>query len=190
MTQAASKDDSVSHSNSGTEQLPLLADLVLYYCRHADQPVLVQLYQVEVRADSCAHTHTRRQTHTQACTGHNNHEYFLPLHSSPWLEERGEGKYLFSLWSLDTRLEPELWRPWVSHTLKSVCDVCNQTAATPFRQTHTFAHVRLILPCVLSEGAASKRFGIDEEREAVPLTLSLAYNKVLFPHTRFLQHKQ
>lgn len=134
------------------------------------------------------HTHTRRQTHTQACTGHNNHEYFLPLHSSPWLEERGEGKYLFSLWSSDTRLEPELWRPWVSHTLKSVCDVCNQTAATPFRQTHTFAHVRLILPCVLSEGAASKRFGIDEEREAVPLTLSLAYNKVLFPHTRFLQH--
>lgn len=29
-------------------------------------------------------------------------------------------------------------------------------------------------------GAASKRFGIDEEREAVPLTLSVAYNKVLF----------
>lgn len=27
-------------------------------------------------------------------------------------------------------------------------------------------------------GAASKRFGIDEEREAVPLTLSVAYNKV------------
>lgn len=64
MTQAASKDDSVSHSNSGTEQLPLLADLVLYYCRHADQPVLVQLYQVEVRADSCAHTHTHTQTDT------------------------------------------------------------------------------------------------------------------------------
>lgn len=32
----------------------------------------------------------------------------------------------------------------------------------------------------LCVGAASKRFGIDEEREAVPLTLSVAYNKVLF----------
>lgn len=27
-------------------------------------------------------------------------------------------------------------------------------------------------------GAAIKRFGIDEEREAVPLKLSVAYNKV------------
>lgn len=33
---------------------------------------------------------------------------------------------------------------------------------------------------IVSVGAASKRFGIDEEREAVPLTLRVAYNKVLF----------
>lgn len=49
ITQAAPKDEDVSASTGSTEQLPLLADLVLYYCRHADQPVLVQLYQAEVR---------------------------------------------------------------------------------------------------------------------------------------------
>lgn len=40
--------------------------------------------------------------------------------------------------------------------------------------------------CIVSEGAASKRFGIDEEREAVPLTLSVAYNKVLNAHADLL----
>lgn len=49
MTQAACKEGEVSESSGSTERLPLLADLVLYYCRHADQPVLVQLYQAEVR---------------------------------------------------------------------------------------------------------------------------------------------
>lgn len=43
---------------------------------------------------------------------------------------------------------------------------------------------------IVSEGAASKRLGIDEEREAVPLTLSVAYNKVLFLYTDFLFYKQ
>lgn len=42
------------NSSSSSERLPLLADLVLYYCRHAEQPVLVQLYQAEVR-----YTHTK-----------------------------------------------------------------------------------------------------------------------------------
>lgn len=32
--------------------------------------------------------------------------------------------------------------------------------------------------CFLSVGAASKRFGIDGDREAVPLTLEVVYNKV------------
>ncbi len=45
MNQTACKEGDVSVSNGSTESLPLLADLVLYYCRHADQPVLVQLYQ-------------------------------------------------------------------------------------------------------------------------------------------------
>uniref|UniRef100_A0AAX7UH96 Phosphoinositide 3-kinase regulatory subunit 5 n=1 Tax=Astatotilapia calliptera TaxID=8154 RepID=A0AAX7UH96_ASTCA len=105
LSQAASKDDSVSHSNSGTEQLPLLADLVLYYCRHADQPVLVQLYQVELTLVG----------------GERRREVFIQ--------------------SLEL----------------------GHTAGTR---------------AVKAMGAASKRFGIDEEREAVPLTLSLAYNKV------------
>lgn len=37
--------------------------------------------------------------------------------------------------------------------------------------------------CIVYVGAASKRFGIDGEREAVPLTLRVAYNKVLFIDT-------
>ncbi|MEQ2186234.1 hypothetical protein GOODEAATRI_026543, partial [Goodea atripinnis] len=57
--QAAPKDDDVSTSTGSMEhRLPLLADLVLYYCRHADQPILVQLYQAEVRRSS--HTSTYR----------------------------------------------------------------------------------------------------------------------------------
>uniref|UniRef100_A0A3Q4FXY6 Phosphoinositide 3-kinase regulatory subunit 5 n=1 Tax=Neolamprologus brichardi TaxID=32507 RepID=A0A3Q4FXY6_NEOBR len=100
LSQAASKDDSVSHSNGGTEQLPLLADLVLYYCRHADQPVLVQLYQVELTLVG----------------GERRREVFIQ--------------------SLEL----------------------GHTAGTR---------------AVKAMGAASKRFGIDEEREAVPLTLSL-----------------
>ncbi|XP_035848358.1 uncharacterized protein LOC118493235 [Sander lucioperca] len=48
-----------------------------------------------------------------------------------------------------------------------------QTATTAYTtNTHTYS-----LKC-LFVGAASKRFGIDEEREAVPLTLKVAYNKV------------
>lgn len=62
---------------------------------------------------------------------------------------------------------------------------CNQTATF---NVHT--HTRSNLSRVLCEGAASKRFGIGEEREAVPLTLTAAYNKVLLPHTDFLKCKQ
>lgn len=54
MTQTACKEGEVSESSGSMEHLPLLADLVLYYCRHADQPVLVQLYQAEVSGS----THT------------------------------------------------------------------------------------------------------------------------------------
>eukprot|EP00064_Thunnus_orientalis_P003446 superscaffoldBa00000280_g3455 len=42
------KESDVSVSSGSMDRLPLLADLVLYYCRNADQPVLVQLYQAEV----------------------------------------------------------------------------------------------------------------------------------------------
>lgn len=30
------------------EQLPILADMILYYCRFATRPVLLQLYHTEV----------------------------------------------------------------------------------------------------------------------------------------------
>jgi len=60
VSQTACKDAD-KESASGVETLPLLADLVLYYCRHADQPVLVQLYQAEVRG---AHTHTHTHAHS------------------------------------------------------------------------------------------------------------------------------
>lgn len=36
-----------------------------------------------------------------------------------------------------------------------------------------------LIDYLLYLGAVNKRFGIDEERKAVPLTLSVAYNKVL-----------
>lgn len=48
VTQTGSKD-------GDAERLPLLADLLLYYCRHAQQPVLVQLYRAEVSGSR--HTH-------------------------------------------------------------------------------------------------------------------------------------
>lgn len=47
ISQTTSKVDCDS-DNSSSERLLLLADLVLYYCRNAAQPVLLQLYQAEV----------------------------------------------------------------------------------------------------------------------------------------------
>uniref|UniRef100_A0A4W6F1P1 Phosphoinositide 3-kinase regulatory subunit 5 n=1 Tax=Lates calcarifer TaxID=8187 RepID=A0A4W6F1P1_LATCA len=91
--------------SGSVERLPLLADLVLYYCRHADQPVLVQLYQAELTLAG----------------GEKRREVFI-------------------------------------HSLE-----LGHSAGTR---------------AVKAMGAASKRFGIDEERQAVPLTLNVAYNKV------------
>ncbi|XP_047428317.1 phosphoinositide 3-kinase regulatory subunit 5-like [Mugil cephalus] len=105
LCKAASKNDSVSECSGHTQHLPLLADLMLYYCRHADQPVLVQLYQAELTLAG----------------GERRREVFI-------------------------------------HSLE-----LGHTAGAR---------------AVKAMGAASKRFGIDEEREAVPLTLSVAYNKV------------
>ena len=62
VTQA--KEGDVSVSNGNMERIPLLADMVLYYCRNADQPVLVQLYQAEVRGAPHTHTHIHTHTHT------------------------------------------------------------------------------------------------------------------------------
>uniref|UniRef100_A0A4W6F1P8 Phosphoinositide 3-kinase regulatory subunit 5 n=1 Tax=Lates calcarifer TaxID=8187 RepID=A0A4W6F1P8_LATCA len=95
----------VSEGSGSVERLPLLADLVLYYCRHADQPVLVQLYQAELTLAG----------------GEKRREVFI-------------------------------------HSLE-----LGHSAGTR---------------AVKAMGAASKRFGIDEERQAVPLTLNVAYNKV------------
>lgn len=105
LCQTACKEGDVSVSSGSMESLPLLPDLVLYYCRHADQPVLVQLYQAELTLAG----------------GERRKEVFI-------------------------------------HSLE-----LGHTAGTR---------------AVKAMGAASKRFGIDEEREAVPLTLSVAYNKV------------
>ncbi|XP_036004292.1 phosphoinositide 3-kinase regulatory subunit 5 [Fundulus heteroclitus] len=106
LCEAAPKDDDVStNANSMEHRLPLLADLVLYYCRHADQPVLVQLYQAELTLAG----------------GERRKEVFI-------------------------------------HSLE-----LGHTAGAR---------------AVKAMGAVSKRLGIDEEWEAVPLTLSVAYNKV------------
>ncbi|KAK2833858.1 hypothetical protein Q5P01_017747 [Channa striata] len=103
LSETACKEGDVSEGS--VDRLPLLADLVLYYCRHADQPVLVQLYQAELTLAG----------------GERRREVFI-------------------------------------HSLE-----LGHSAGTR---------------AVKAMGAASKRFGIDEEREAVPLTLNVGYNKV------------
>nr|XP_015212006.1 PREDICTED: phosphoinositide 3-kinase regulatory subunit 5 [Lepisosteus oculatus]XP_015212007.1 PREDICTED: phosphoinositide 3-kinase regulatory subunit 5 [Lepisosteus oculatus] len=92
-------------SSSTRERLPILADMVLYYCRHAARPVLVQLYQAEL----------------MLAGGMKRTEVFI-------------------------------------HSLE-----LGHTAGTR---------------AVKASGPVCKRFGIDGDREAVPLTLEIVYNKV------------
>ncbi|XP_061556982.1 LOW QUALITY PROTEIN: phosphoinositide 3-kinase regulatory subunit 5-like [Phycodurus eques] len=105
LCQPAWKEENIPEDNGRVEHLPLMADLVLYYCRHADQPVLLQLYKAELTLSG----------------GEKRSEVFI-------------------------------------HSVE-----LGHTAATR---------------AVKAMGAASKRFGIGEESVAVPLTLSVAYNKV------------
>uniref|UniRef100_A0A673WFE9 Phosphoinositide 3-kinase regulatory subunit 5 n=1 Tax=Salmo trutta TaxID=8032 RepID=A0A673WFE9_SALTR len=104
LCQTTSKEDCDS-DNSSSERLLLLADLVLYYCRNAAQPVLLQLYQAELTLAG----------------GEKRREVFI-------------------------------------HSLE-----LGHTAGTR---------------AVKAMGAASKRFGIDGDREALPLALDVIYNKV------------
>lgn len=48
LLQQSLKADSQPLEGSAT-QLPILADMLLYYCRFAARPVLLQVYQTEVR---------------------------------------------------------------------------------------------------------------------------------------------
>ncbi|XP_010006548.1 PREDICTED: phosphoinositide 3-kinase regulatory subunit 5 [Chaetura pelagica] len=86
------------------EQLPILADMILYYCRFATRPVLLQLYQTEL-------TFTGGEKMT---------EVFI-------------------------------------HSLE-----LGHSAATR---------------AIKASGPGSKRLGIDGDREAIPLTLQIAYSK-------------
>ncbi|XP_067353762.1 phosphoinositide 3-kinase regulatory subunit 5 isoform X2 [Channa argus] len=104
--QQTSKIESDSYDGSYEQRLPILADLVLYYCRNAARPALIQLYQIEL---------------TLAC-GERRTEVFV-------------------------------------HSLE-----LGHTAGTR---------------AIKAMGAASKRFGIDGDREAVPLTLEVMYNRVV-----------
>ncbi|KAL6455767.1 hypothetical protein MHYP_G00356180 [Metynnis hypsauchen] len=92
--------------DSVEEGLPILADLLLYYCRNATRPALVQLYQAEL-----------------------------------------------TLAGGETRTEVFV------HSLE-----LGHTAGTR---------------AIKAMGAASKRFGIDGDREALPLSLELVYNQVV-----------
>lgn len=103
LCESGCKDSDVS--SSSVDHPSLLADMVLYYCRHADQSVLLQLYQAELTLAG----------------GEKRVEVFV-------------------------------------HSLE-----LGHSAATR---------------AVKAMGAVSKRLGINEEREAVPLTLNIAYNKV------------
>uniref|UniRef100_A0A9J7Y470 Phosphoinositide 3-kinase regulatory subunit 5 n=1 Tax=Cyprinus carpio carpio TaxID=630221 RepID=A0A9J7Y470_CYPCA len=103
--QQTSKIDSDLSEGAGEERLPIFADLVLYYCRHAARPALIQLYQAELTLAG----------------GERRTEVFI-------------------------------------HSLE-----LGHTAGTR---------------AIKAMGAASKRFGIDGDREAVPLSLEITYNRI------------
>lgn len=71
--QQTSKIESELYDSSYEDRLPILADLVLYYCRHATRPALMQLYQAEVRPGfsflslsfTLTYTHTLHISYTQ-----------------------------------------------------------------------------------------------------------------------------
>ncbi|XP_059902664.1 phosphoinositide 3-kinase regulatory subunit 5-like, partial [Gadus macrocephalus] len=104
--QKTSKKESQLHDGSYECRLPILADLVLYYCRQATRPTLIQLYQAELTLAG----------------GERRTEVFI-------------------------------------HSLE-----LGHTAGTR---------------AVKAMGSAKKRFGIDGDREAVPLKLEVLYNKVV-----------
>ncbi|KAK5865919.1 hypothetical protein PBY51_020149 [Eleginops maclovinus] len=104
--QQTSKTESESYDSSYEHHLPILADLVLYYCRNASRPTLIQLYQAELTLAG----------------GERRTEVFV-------------------------------------HSLE-----LGHTAGTR---------------AIKAMGAASKRFGIDGDREAVPLKLEVVYNMVV-----------
>uniref|UniRef100_A0A672QK81 Phosphoinositide 3-kinase regulatory subunit 5 n=1 Tax=Sinocyclocheilus grahami TaxID=75366 RepID=A0A672QK81_SINGR len=103
--QQTSKIDSDLSEGAGEGRLPIFADLVLYYCRHAARPALIQLYQAELTLAG----------------GERRTEVFV-------------------------------------HSLE-----LGHTAGTR---------------AIKAMGAASKRFGIDGDREAVPLSLEVTYNQI------------
>nr|XP_020478764.1 phosphoinositide 3-kinase regulatory subunit 5-like isoform X2 [Monopterus albus] len=139
LRQKSCKEEDVSGSSGSVERLPLLADLVLYYCREADRPVLVQLYQAEVRGAPRTVCCCRKYKSDRGLTCS---QQVLCIVSSAQLTlaggERRREVFIYSL---------ELGHSAGTRAVKAM-------------------------------GAASKRLGIDEEREAVPLTLSVSYNKV------------
>ncbi|CAL8332178.1 unnamed protein product [Lota lota] len=104
--QKTSKKESELHDGSYECRLPILADLVLYYCRQATRPTLIQLYQAELTLAG----------------GERRTEVFI-------------------------------------HSLE-----LGHTAGTR---------------AVKAMGSARKRFGIDGDREAVPLKLEVLYNKAV-----------
>ncbi|KAK1887132.1 Phosphoinositide 3-kinase regulatory subunit 5 [Dissostichus eleginoides] len=104
--QQTSKTESESYDSSYEQRLPILADLVLYYCRNASRPTLIQLYQAELTL----------------ADGERRTEVFV-------------------------------------HSLE-----LGHTAGTR---------------AIKAMGAASKRFGIDSDREAVPLKLEVVSNRVV-----------
>ncbi|XP_058634336.1 phosphoinositide 3-kinase regulatory subunit 5 isoform X1 [Onychostoma macrolepis] len=103
--QQTTKIESDLSEGAGEEHLPIFADLVLYYCRHAARPALIQLYQAELTLAG----------------GERRTEVFV-------------------------------------HSLE-----LGHTAGTR---------------AIKAMGAASKRFGIDGDREAVPLSLEVTYNRI------------
>ncbi|NXU56308.1 PIRK5 kinase, partial [Turnix velox] len=99
----SAKPEAEPQENS-QEQLPILADMILYYCRFATRPVLLQLYQTELTFIG----------------GEKMTEVFI-------------------------------------HSLE-----LGHSAATR---------------AIKASGPGSKRLGIDGDREAIPLTLQIAYSK-------------
>ncbi|EDM04809.1 similar to novel protein (predicted) [Rattus norvegicus] len=126
-------------------QLPILADMLLYYCRFAARPVLLQVYQTE-------------------------------LWPSP------------SLWPAGpTALHPHPWKPlgWsTGSTLMYMLYLCpfQLTFVTGEKTTEIFIQSLELghsatTRAIKASGPGSKRLGIGDDREAVPLTLQIIYSK-------------
>ncbi|EDL10447.1 phosphoinositide-3-kinase, regulatory subunit 5, p101, isoform CRA_a [Mus musculus] len=152
LCQQSLKADSRPLEGSAT-QLPILADMLLYYCRFAARPVLLQVYQTE----------------------------------TPWLAmaimARSQPVTCWTYSTPSSPLEVPILVPR-GPTLTFVLYLCplQLTFVTGEKTTEIFIQSLELghsatTRAIKASGRGRKRLGIDDDREAVPLTLQIIYSK-------------